>query len=655
MISGFCKGGFKLQLTVAQKIISEHLVSGKMISGEEIIISIDQTLTQDATGTMVYLQLEALGVNRIKTKKSVAYIDHNTLQTGPENADDHLYIQAVAKKYRIYFSRPGNGICHQVHLERFAIPGWTLLGSDSHTPTAGGIGMLAIGAGGVDVAVAMAQGKYHFTMPKIVRVNLIGKLNLWVSAKDIILELLRRISVKGGLGKIFEYAGEGVKNLSIPQRATITNMGAELGATTSIFPSDEITFNFLKAQRREKDYLEIQADEVAIYDEEIEIDLSQIEPLAACPHSPDKVVPVSSLKGLKVNQTVIGSCTNSSYSDLVRVARILEDKTIAEHVSLVIAPGSKQVLSMLAQNGVLASLIMSGARVLECACGPCIGMGQSPPTNSVSLRTFNRNFEGRSGTLSAKVYLVSPEVAAASAITGYLTDPREFGLKDYSEIKMPKTFLINDNMIIAPANNYEEVKVIRGPNIKPFPLGKPLLPKIQGKVLIKVGDNITTDHIMPSNAKLLPYRSNIPYLSNYCLTPCDKNFPKKAKKNKGGFIVAGINYGQGSSREHAALVPLYLGIKAVLAKSFARIHQANLVNNGIIPLVFKNPEVYDDIEEIDELLIEDAIFQVKSRIIKLKNMTKGKEYKMILDITLRQREMIIQGGLLNTIRFKEKE
>ena len=626
-----------------------------MTPGKEIIINIDQTLTQDATGTMVYLQLEALGVNKIKTKKSVAYIDHNTLQSGPENADDHLYIQTVAKKYRIYFSRPGNGICHQVHLERFAIPGWTLLGSDSHTPTAGGIGMLAIGAGGVDVAVAMAQGKYHFTMPKIVRVNLIGKLNPWVSAKDIILELLRRISVKGGLGKIFEYAGEGVKNLSIPQRATITNMGAELGATTSIFPSDEITFNFLKAQRREKDYLEIQADEVAIYDEEIEIDLSQIEPLAACPHSPDKVVPVSSLKGLKVNQIVIGSCTNSSYGDLVRVARILEDKTIAEHVSLAIAPGSKQVLSMLAQNGVLASLIMSGARVLECACGPCIGMGQSPPTNSVSLRTFNRNFEGRSGTLSAKVYLVSPEVAAASAITGYLTDPREFGLKDYSEIKMPKTFLINDNMIIAPANNYEEVKVIRGPNIKPFPLGKPLLPKIQGKVLIKVGDNITTDHIMPSNAKLLPYRSNIPYLSNYCLTPCDKNFPKKAKKNKGGFIVAGINYGQGSSREHAALVPLYLGIKAVLAKSFARIHQANLVNNGIIPLVFKNPEVYDDIEEIDELLIEDAISQVKSRIVKLKNMTKGKEYKMILDITLRQREMIIQGGLLNTIRFKEKE
>jgi len=645
---------FKLQLTAAQKIISEHLVSGKMISGEEIIISIDQTLTQDATGTMVYLQLEALKVNEIKTKKSVAYIDHNTFQSGPENADDHLYIQTVSKKYGIYFSKPGNGICHQVHLERFAIPGQTLLGSDSHTPTAGGMGMLAIGAGGLDVAVAMASGEYCITMPRIVKVNLIGKLNPWVSAKDIILELLRRVTVKGGVSKIFEYIGEGLKNLSIPQRATITNMGAELGATTSIFPSDESAFNFLKAQKREKDFFEIKADDGAIYSEEIEINLSQLEPLAACPHSPDKVVPVSSLKGLKVNQIVIGSCTNSSYSDLVRVARILEDKTIAEHVSLAVAPGSKQVLSMLAQNGVLIALIMSGARILECVCGSCIGMGQSPPTNSVSLRTFNRNFEGRSGTLSAKVYLVSPEVAAASAITGYLTDPREFGLKDYSEIKMPKTFLINDSMILTPVNNYEEVEIIRGPNIKPFPLGKPLSLEVQGKVLTKVGDNITTDHIMPSNAKLLPYRSNIPYLSNYCLTPCDKDFPKKAKKNKGGFIIAGINYGQGSSREHAALVPLYLGVKAVLAKSFARIHQANLVNNGIIPLVFENPEDYDDIEEIDELLIEDAISQVKSRTIKLKNLTKGKEYKMILDITLRQREMIIQGGLLNLIRSKGK-
>jgi len=624
-----------------------------MIPGEEIIIKIDQTLTQDATGTMVYLQLEALGVNKIKTKKSVAYIDHNTLQSGPENADDHLYIRTVAKKYGIYFSRPGNGICHQVHLERFTIPGWTLLGSDSHTPTAGGIGMLAIGAGGVDVAVAMAQGEYHFTMPKIVRVNLIGKLNPWVSAKDIILELLKRVSVKGGVGKIFEYAGEGVKNLSIPQRATITNMGAELGATTSIFPSDEITFNFLKAQKREKDFFEIKADDGAIYDEEIEINLSQLEPLAACPHSPDKVVPVSSLKGLKVNQVVIGSCTNSSYGDLVRVARILEDKTIAEHVSLAIAPGSKQVLAMLAQNGALATLIMSGARILECACGPCIGMGQSPPTNGVSLRTFNRNFKGRSGTISAKVYLVSPEVAAVSALTGFLTDPREFQLKDYTEIEMPKTFLTNDNMIIAPVNNYEEVEVVRGPNIKPFPLGKPLLPKIQGKVLIKAGDNITTDHIMPSPAKLLPYRSNIPYLSDYCLTLCDENFPKRAKANKGGFIVGGANYGQGSSREHAALVPLYLGIKAVLAKSFARIHQANLVNNGIIPLIFKNPEDYNNVKEMDEFLIEDVPSQVKKGIIKVKNITKNREYEMLLNSTLRQKEIIIQGGLLNLTRLKE--
>lgn len=640
-----------MQLTVAQKIISEHLVSGKMISGEEIIISIDQTLTQDATGTMVYLQLEALGVNKIKTKKSLAYIDHNTLQTGPENADDHLYIQTVAKKYGIYFSKPGNGICHQVHLERFAVPGETLLGSDSHTPTAGGMGMLAIGAGGVDVAVAMAQGEYHFTVPKMVKVNLTGRLNPWVSAKDIILELLKRLTVRGGVGKIFEYAGEGVKSLSITQRATITNMGAELGATNSIFPSDEITFEFLKAQKREKDYLEIQADEGVIYDEEIEIELSQLEPLVACPHSPDKVVAISSIKNIKIDQVIIGSCTNSSYSDLVKVARILKDKTIAEQVSLAIAPGSKQVLAMLAQNGTLASLIISGARILECACGPCIGMGQSPPTDGVSLRTFNRNFKGRSGTISAEIYLVSPEVAAVSALTGYLTDPREFGLKDY-EIEMPKTFLINDNLIISPENNLEEVEIIRGPNIKPFPLGKPLSPEVKGKVLVKVGDNITTDHIMPSNAKLLPYRSNIPYLSNYCLTPCDKDFPKKARENEGGFIIGGTNYGQGSSREHAALVPLYLGIKAVLAKSFARIHQANLVNSGIIPLVFKKSEDYDDVEEGDELFIENVPSQVKKGLVKVKNMTKNREYKMLLNITVRQKEIIVQGGLLNLVKSK---
>lgn len=485
-------------------------------------------------------------------------------------------------------------------------------------------------------------------MPRIVRVNLTGRLNPWVSAKDIILELLKRLTVKGGVGKIFEYAGEGVKSLSVPQRATITNMGAELGATNSIFPSDEITFEFLKAQKREKDYLEIQADEGAIYDEEIEIDLSQLEPLVACPHSPDKVVPISSIKNIKVDQVIIGSCTNSSYSDLVKVARILEDKTIAEHVSLAIAPGSKQVLAMLAQNGTLASLIMSGARILECACGPCIGMGQSPPTYSVSLRTFNRNFKGRSGTLSAKVYLVSPEVAAASAITGYLTDPRDLGKPPI--VKEPESFFVNDNLIIPPANNPDKVKIIKGPNIKPFPTGKPLSSKIQGKVLIKVKDNITTDHIMPSNAKLLPYRSNIPYLSNYCLTPCDKDFPKKAREYRGGFIIGGTNYGQGSSREHAALVPLYLGIKAVLAKSFARIHQANLVNNGIIPLIFKNPEDYDNVKEMDELLIENTFFQVKKGIVKIKNLTKGKEYKMLLNITTSQKEIIVQGGLLNLVK-----
>jgi aconitate hydratase len=633
-------------LTVAQKIIKQHLVKGEMIPGKEIAIRIDQTLTQDSTGTMAYLQFEAMGIDRVKTKRSVAYIDHNTLQTGPENADDHLYIQTVAKKYGIYFSKPGNGICHQVHLERFAVPGQTLLGSDSHTPTAGGIGMLAIGAGGLDVAVAMGGGEYYLIMPKIVKVNLKGKLQPWVSAKDIILELLRRLTVKGGVGKIFEYTGEGVKTLSIPERATITNMGAELGATTSIFPSDEVTYEFLKAQGREADFVEILPDPDAQYDEEIEIDLSSLVPLAACPHSPDNVVPVSELKGIKVDQVAIGSCTNSSYKDLMKVAKILEGKTIAEHVSLVISPGSKQVLNMLAQNGALASMVAAGARILECACGPCIGMGQAPRTGGISLRTFNRNFEGRSGTPSAKVYLVSPETAAASAITGYITDPRTLG--DEPEVEMPKSFLINDNLIVPPAENSDEIEVIRGPNIKPFPQGKPLPDVVVGKVLIKLGDNITTDHIMPSNAKLLPYRSNIPYLSDYCLTPCDPDFPKKARENGGGFIVGGVNYGQGSSREHAALVPLYLGIKGVLAKSFARIHMANLINNGIIPMVFENQNDYDTIEEMDELKIENAREQIeKSDVLIIENVTKGLKYRMILNLTDRQRQMILHGGLLN--------
>lgn len=633
-------------LTVAQKIIKQHLVKGEMIPGKEIAIRIDQTLTQDSTGTMAYLQFEAMGIDRVKTKRSVAYIDHNTLQTGPENADDHLYIQTVAKKHGIYFSKPGNGICHQVHLERFAVPGQTLLGSDSHTPTAGGIGMLAIGAGGLDVAVAMGGGEYYLIMPKIVKVNLKGKLQPWVSAKDIILELLRRLTVKGGVGKIFEYTGEGVKTLSVPERATITNMGAELGATTSIFPSDEVTYEFLKAQGREADFVEILPDPDAQYDEEIEIDLSSLVPLAACPHSPDNVVPVSELKGIKVDQVAIGSCTNSSYKDLMKVAKILEGKTIAEHVSLVISPGSKQVLNMLAQNGALASMVAAGARILECACGPCIGMGQAPRTGGISLRTFNRNFEGRSGTPSAKVYLVSPETAAASAITGYITDPRTLG--DEPQVEMPKSFLINDNLIIPPAENPDEVEVIRGPNIKPFPQGKPLPEVVVGKVLVKLGDNITTDHIMPSNAKLLPYRSNIPYLSDYCLTPCDPDFPKKARENGGGFIVGGVNYGQGSSREHAALVPLYLGIKGVLAKSFARIHMANLINNGIIPMVFENPSDYDTIEEMDELKIENAREQIeKSDVLIIENVTKGLKYRMILNLTDRQRQMILHGGLLN--------
>ncbi|AYD41092.1 aconitate hydratase [Clostridium fermenticellae] len=635
-------------LNIAQKIIKKHLVKGKMVKGSEIAIRIDRTLTQDSTGTMAYLQFEALGIDKVKTKKSVAYVDHNILQSGPENADDHLYIQTVAKKHGIYFSRPGNGICHQVNLERFGIPGDTLLGSDSHTPTGGGIGMLAIGAGGLDVAVAMGGGEYYINMPEIVKVNLKGGLVPWVAAKDIILEILRRLTVKGGVGKIFEYTGDGLKTLTVPQRATIANMGAELGATTSIFPSDEVTHAFLKAQGREKDFVEIKADCDATYDEEIEIDLSELEPLAACPHSPDNVVPVSELKNIKVNQVCIGSCTNSSYVDMMKVSKILEGKTVAENVSLVISPGSRQVLNMMAQNGALSSMVAAGARVLECACGPCIGMGQSPSTDAVSLRTFNRNFEGRSGTVSAQVYIVSPEVAAASALTGHITDPRELGCD--AQIKVPEEFLLNDNMIVAPSDDPDKVKVVRGPNIKSFPKAKPLSEIVVGKVLTKVLDNITTDHIMPSNAKLLPYRSNIPYLSEYCLTPCDKDFPKKAKENNGGFIVAGSNYGQGSSREHAALAPLYLGIKAVFAKSFARIHKANLINNGIIPLVFKDLKDYDKIDEMDELVIENALDQVNNSGVIVKNKTKNEEYSMLLEITDRQKNMIKLGGLLNLVK-----
>ncbi|NLJ88915.1 MAG: aconitate hydratase [Epulopiscium sp.] len=635
-------------LNLTQKILKAHLVEGNMVPGEEIGIRIDQTLTQDSTGTMAYLQFQAMGIDRVKTKRSVAYIDHNMLQQGFENADDHKYIQTVAKKHGIYFSRPGNGICHQVHLERFGVPGETLLGSDSHTPTGGGLGMIAIGAGGLDVAVAMGGGTYYITMPKVVNVKLKGKLRPFVTAKDIILEVLRRLTVKGGVGKVIEYTGDGIKSLTVPERATITNMGAELGATTSIFPSDEVTREFLKAQKREDVWTELKPDEDAEYDEVVEINLDELEPLAAAPHSPDNVKKVSEFKDVKVDQVAIGSCTNSSYMDLMKVAKILKGKTVHPDVSLVIAPGSKQVLTMLAENGALADLIAAGARLLESGCGPCIGMGQAPATDAISLRTFNRNFKGRCGTVSASVYLVSPETAAISAITGKLTDPRTIN-EDIS-VEMPDEFTIDDNMIIAPAEDPASVEVIQGPNIKPFPINNPLNDMVEGKVLIKVEDNITTDHIMPSNAKLLPFRSNIPYLAEFCLTPCNDAFPKRAKENGGGFIVGGENYGQGSSREHAALAPLYLGIKAVLVKSFARIHKANLINSGILTLTFNNPEDYDKIQEFDELVIENVIEQVKGNTVIVKNKTQGTEYEMSLDVSERERQMLLAGGKINLIK-----
>ena len=643
-------------LTLAQKLIKSHLVEGEMIAGTEIGLRIDQTLTQDATGTMAYLEFEAMGVDRVKTEKSVAYIDHNTLQTGFENADDHRYIQSVTKKHGIYFSRPGNGICHQVHLERFGIPGKTLIGSDSHTPTGGGIGMLAMGAGGLDVAVAMGGGTYYIPMPKMTRINLTGYLKPWVSAKDVILEVLRIMSVKGGVGKIIEYGGEGVKTLSVPERATITNMGAELGATTSIFPSDEITLAFLKAQGREADWTEILPDADAIYDEVIDIDLCSLTPMAACPHMPDRVKTTDEIGKIKVDQVAIGSCTNSSYVDMMKVAAILKGKTVDPSVSLCIAPGSKQVLNMLALNGALSDMINAGARILESACGPCIGMGQSPNSAGVSLRTFNRNFEGRSGTKDAGIYLVSPEVAAASALTGYLTDPRELG--DAPEITMPEAFIVNDNMIEAPASPEEadSVEVLRGPNIKPFPHTEPLPESITAKAVLKVGDNITTDHIMPAGAKILPYRSNIPHLSQYCFGVCDETFPERIKAEGKGIIIGGSNYGQGSSREHAALVPLYLGVKAVITKSFARIHVANLVNAGILPFTFMNEEDYDKIDQMDELAlpgIKDCI-ENKKQIV-LKNITKGEEYELDSShLSDRQRAMLACGGLLDYTREMNK-
>lgn len=639
-------------LNITQKIIKSHLVSGNMIAGEEISIKIDQTLTQDSTGTMAYLEFEAIGIPRVKTKRSVAYIDHNTLQSGFENADDHKYIQTVTKKHGIYFSRPGNGICHQVHLERFGIPGQTLLGSDSHTPTGGGLGMLAIGAGGLDVAVAMGGGAYYITMPKVVKVNLVGKLKPWVAAKDIILEVLRLLTVKGGVGKVIEYSGEGVKTLSVPERATITNMGAELGATTSVFPSDDITKEFLKAQGRESDFSYILPDD-ATYDEEITIDLSKLVPLAAKPHMPDNVDTVKNIGKIKVDQVAIGSCTNSSYMDMMKVAKILKSKTVAEDVSLVISPGSRQVLNMLSQNGALADMISAGARILETACGPCIGMGQSPKTDAISLRTFNRNFEGRSGTKSAQVYLVSPETAALSAINGYLSDPTELDISN--EIEMPEKFLINDNMVVEPAPENNDVEVVRGPNIKEYPVNGKLENNVSGKALIKVEDNITTDHIMPSNAKLLPFRSNVPYLSNFCLAPCDDKFPERAKENGGGFIIAGSNYGQGSSREHAALAPLYLGIKGVIAKSFARIHMANLINSGILPMTFADEADYDKIDMMDTLVIDNLLDSVKNdNSLIVKNVTKGTEFKVNFALSDRQRDIMALGGLLNYTKEMSK-
>lgn len=639
-------------LTLTEKILKAHLVDGEFVKGQEIGILIDQTLTQDATGTMAYLEYEAMGVPRVRTEKSVAYIDHNTLQSGFENADDHRFIGSVCKKHGIYFSRPGNGICHQVHLERFGIPGKTLIGSDSHTPTGGGIGMIAIGAGGLDVAVAMGGGAYYITYPKIVKINLTGKLSPWVSAKDVILEVLRRMSVKGGVGKVIEYCGEGVKTLTVPERATITNMGAELGATTSIFPSDETTLAFLKAQDRADVWSELKADDDAVYDEQIDIDLSQLVPLAACPHSPDNVKSVNEIGKLKIDQVCIGSCTNSSYVDMMKVAHILKGKTVDPSVSLAIAPGSKQVLNMIAENGALADMIAAGARILESACGPCIGMGQSPNSKGVSLRTFNRNFEGRSGTKDGQIYLVSPEMAAVSALTGYLTDPRTLG--DMPEFKLPEHFKINDNMVVPPADeaDMDSVEVLRGPNIKPFPQTSPLDDSIDCQVSLKVGDNITTDHIMPAGAKILPLRSNIPAISQHCFTVCDEDFPRRAKNMGKSIIVGGSNYGQGSSREHAALAPLYLGIKAVLVKSFARIHRANLINAGILPLTFVNEADYDKINQGDEIVLADVRADVEADMSKLivVNKTTGVEIPVLCELTGRTKDIILAGGLLDYTR-----
>lgn len=637
-------------MNLTQKIIKEHLIKGTLEPGSPIEIKMDQTLTQDATGTMAYMQLEAMGIKRVKTEISVSYVDHNTLQNGYMNADDHAYLQSVAAKYGVYFSRPGNGICHQVHLERFAKPSKTLIGSDSHTPTSGAMGCLAIGAGGLDVAKAMAGIGYRLTMPKVVQVNLHGKLSHGVSSKDIILELLKRLSVKGGVSKVFEYTGEGVKDLSVYQRATITNMGAELGATTSIFPSDEITLAFLKQQNREEDYIELKADEDATYDEYIDIDLSSLRPMAACPDSPDAIKNISELKGIKIDQVAIGSCTNSGYEDLMKAATILKGKTIAPNVSLVVSPGSRQVMMKLIQNGALATFIQAGARILECACGPCIGMGQSPKSDGISLRTFNRNFYGRSGTLSAGIYLVSPEVAAASAIEGKFVDPTEL---DYDDTFEKEPVYIDDSMIIAPVENTDDIEIIRGPNIKPLPINDRMDQIIDKKVIVKLPNNITTDHIAPAGAEVLPYRSNIEKLSTFVFKNNKPHFAEICKENHGGIIVAGENYGQGSSREHAALAPMYLQIKAVIAKSFARIHLANLINFGILPLVFKDKEDYDFIDEMDELMIEDTSKLYETDEIKVYNKTKDKYFTALTSLSNEDVDILMAGGALNYIKDQQ--
>ena len=638
-----------MEYTLAQKIIKEHLVSGTMEPGSEIALKIDQTLTQDATGTMAYLEFETMGVPQVRTELSVAYIDHNTLQSGFENADDHRFIQSMAYKYGLRFSRPGNGICHQVHLERFGVPGKTLIGSDSHTPTGGGIGMLAFGAGGLDVAVAMGGGAYYITMPKMIKVELKGKLRPFVTAKDISLEILRILSVKGGVGYIVEWGGEGIKYLTVPERATITNMGAELGATTSIFPSDEVTREFLKAEGREDSWRELSSDPGAVYDRVVEIDLDELKPMIACPHSPDNVVTVESIEGTKVDQVCIGSCTNSSLYDMLKVAALLKGKTIDPSVSLSISPGSKQVLAMLADCGALSDIIASGARVLECACGPCIGMGFSPNSGGVSLRTFNRNFEGRSGTRDGRVYLVSPETAVAAAINGVITDPMKLG--EMPSVELPLMYKIDDSAVILPADPDEakDVEILRGPNIKAFPDSKPITDEINAELTLKVGDNITTDHIMPAGAKILPYRSNIPYLSNFCFEVCDKDFPERAKNAGSSVIIGGENYGQGSSREHAALVPLYLGVRAVVAKSFARIHAANLINAGIMPLTFSDPSDYDKLEQGDELVLKDIFAGMDKGNIKLVDVNKDLDIDLKCAFTDRQKAILKAGGLLKYV------